>query len=215
MIDAVAGPYLLVHSQGKKDVGAQSALAAAKALRGDAHDCVGMQVELNGLSDDARIAGKVVLPQVVAQNRDGRARSLVAFGGYQSAAKIRLHAQHLEIIRRGQRSVDTLRLGRPGDRNVVVVIPDQARQGPGVLAQIHEIRIGERRTGMLAALAALDGEHAVDILRPRNWIEERSADPTQDCACGAYPQSQRKHRREREARRAAQLPQCISKVCQQ
>src|ERR1700757_837028 len=119
--DTVTGPYLLVVSQGKKNVSAQSALAAAKTLRSDAHDCIGMQVELNGLPDDARIAGKVVLPQAVAQNRDGRARPLVAFGGYQGPAKIRLHAQHLEIIRRGERSVDTLRLGRPGDRNVIVV----------------------------------------------------------------------------------------------
>ena len=62
---------------------------------------------------------------------------------------------------------------------------------------------------MLAALSALQRQHAVDVLRRRNGIEKRGADPAQNCAVRAYPQGQREHRCNRKARRAAQLPQRV------
>ncbi len=86
-------------------------LQPRKPFGRDADDRVGMQVELDRFADDARIAGEVVLPQAVAENRDGRAGALVGACRYQGAAQVRLDAQHLEIIRGRQRAIDALRLG--------------------------------------------------------------------------------------------------------
>ena len=171
VIDAVPSPYLVIHSQGKKDVGLQSALAAAKSFGRHAHYRVRIQIELDRLADDGRIAGEMVLPQAVAEYRDRRAPALVGPRRNQGSAKIWPHAQHFEILGAGQRAVNALRLGRSGDRDVVVVIADQAGQGFGVGAQIDEIRIRERGGRMLAALAALDREHPVNVLCRRNGIK--------------------------------------------
>ncbi len=174
-----------------------------------------MQVDLDGLADNARIAREVVLPEAIAENRLGRASALVGTGRDQASAQNRTHAQHLEVIRRRQRAVNALRLARSGDGHKVVVITDQAGEGFGVVAQVDKVRIGERRGRMLAPLAALDCNHVPDVVRAGNRVEQGGADPTQDCAVGANSQGQREHRRERKARSAAQLAQRVPDICQQ
>src|SRR5579863_5002232 len=80
-VDAGPIPNLPVHAQGQKDVGFEAALAAAEVFGSYAHDRVRMEVELNRLADNRRIAAEMMLPQVVGDDGDRQAGALVVSGG--------------------------------------------------------------------------------------------------------------------------------------
>ena len=129
ILRGIPAPDLARHAERNPDFRAQSALAPLEALGSDTDHRVSVEVDLDGLPDDGLVGGKAVLPQVVAQHGLCGCRGFILLCRQERAAKNGPHAQHFEVVGRGEGAIDALRLAGPGDGHIVVVIGKQAGEG--------------------------------------------------------------------------------------
>src|SRR5262249_17731730 len=139
-------------------VSAESGFAAVEIPWGYTNYGVGMAIDLNLLADDLRIAREMVLPDGVPDDDHCCAGARCSFFGKKSAAEDRVDAKKVEIIRGGEGAVNALGFRDPGERHVVFVVAEESGKSLRALAEVMKVGIRKRRGGMIAAIAACDGD---------------------------------------------------------
>ena len=152
-----------------------------------------MAIDLNLLADDLRIAREVVLPDGVTDNDHCGAGARRSFFRKKSAAENRVDAEKVKIIRGGQRPVNALGLRDAGERHVVFVIAEKPGKSLSALAEIAKVRIRKWRGGMIAEIAACDGDKVAGVSDSRNRVQQGSADPTEHGGIGGDTERQCKN----------------------
>src|SRR6201981_3693533 len=122
----------------------------------------------------------------------------------------RLDAEHIEIVRRHVRNIDTLRLRTASQRDPIVMICEYSGEGVVLLAQIAIVEIREGRSRGEVPFPPLQANKIARVPRARNRTQHCAVDPTEYGAVGADSYYQHRRRGERKAGALAQLPQRIT-----
>ena len=84
--------------------------------------------ELDAAPDGGRIRTKRLTPELVRENRNGRAFVVVVLGN-QRPAQVGAKAQHLEVVRRHEAAVNDSRFAEPDETERPVAIFDELIHG--------------------------------------------------------------------------------------
>src|SRR6516165_4351350 len=193
MVGTGRTPNVTIHRERNPQFGAKPGRAAREIPRGYADNGVGMAIDLNRLPNDLRIAREMVLPDGVTDDDHCSAGARRSFFGKKSAAENRADAQNVKIISGGQRPVKALRLRGARERHVVVVIAEKSGKSLSALAEVMKVGIRKWRGGMIAAIAARDGDKVARVSDSRNRVEQGSADPTEHSGIGGNAERQCKN----------------------
>ena len=136
----------------------------------------------------------------------GTARASSLLVRQKESPQRRLDAEHIEIISRHIRYIDTIRLCAASQRNPIVMIGKYSRERVVLLAQIAIVDIGERRSRREVPFPPLQANKIARVPRARNRTQHCAVDPTEDGAVGADSHSQHRRRGDRKAGALAQLP---------
>src|SRR5271156_4357620 len=99
---AVMSLKLRLHHQRSPDIHAQSSFGTLKERRRHANHSVRMLVQVDGVSNDLRVAAEEQLPGAIAEHYDGSSARLVAFLWLEEPAQYGAHTEDIEIIRRSK-----------------------------------------------------------------------------------------------------------------
>src|SRR5579862_3545338 len=171
-----------------------------------------MPGDLDRLAYNCRVFGIARLPKRVAQNHMGNGTCPRLFFSQKETPQHRLDAEHIEIIRRHVRNIDTLRLCAAGQRDPIVMIGEYSGEGAVLLAQIAIVEIREVRSWREVPFPPLQANKIAHIPRTRNRTQHGAVDPTEYGAVGANSYGQHRRRGDRKTWALAQLPQDITEI---
>lgn len=198
----------LGHPERNEDAGANETVEAGKGRRGHADDGEDDSVEVQAAADGGSAARIVLLPEVVAEQRDGNS----GFVGQRRAAGFRSHARHGKKVVAHQAGKANLcrRRGVGGHRQGGEAICGQAAEGAASGAQIAVI--GERHAFQgIVGRGAADIEHGGRIF-DRERAQERRVGEAEDGAVGPDGERQREHREAGKCGLPAQRTEGIADV---
>src|SRR5215472_15485008 len=152
-----------------------------------------MAIDLNRLANDLRIAREMVLPDGVTDDDHCSAGARLSFFRKKSAAENRVDTQNAKIIGGGQSPVNALRRCDAGERHVVVVIAEKSGKSLRALAEVTKVGIRKWRGGMIAAIAAHDGDQVARVNDSGNRVQQGCADPTEHSGIGGDAERQCKN----------------------
>src|SRR6516162_2634139 len=186
-------PNVTIHRERNPQVGAEAGFAAGEIPRGYTNNGVGMAIDLNHFADDLRITREMVLPDGVTEDDHCSPGTRRSFFRKKSAAQNRVHAENVKIIGGGQSPVNALGLRGAGERHVVVVIAEKSGKSLSALAEVTKVGIRKWRGGMIAAIAARDGDKVARVSDSGNRVQQGSAHPTEHSGIGGDAERQCKN----------------------
>src|SRR5207253_4771317 len=124
----------------------------------------------------------------------------------------RLDAEHVEIVRRHVRNIDTLRLCTASQRNPIVMIGKYPGEGVVLLAQIAIVEIREGRSRREVPFPTLQADEVARVSRARNRAQHCAVNPTEYRTVCADSYGQHRRRCDRKTGALAQLPQGITNI---
>ena len=99
--EVVPAGDLLGVDDGDPVVRREEVVGAVKVFAGDTEDGEGMLTEQDGAADDARVAGELATPEVVAEHDVGGRAEAVFVRGMEEASERGLQAEHIEVVAGG------------------------------------------------------------------------------------------------------------------
>ena len=163
-----------------------------------------MPGDLDRLAHNCRVFAITRLPERVTQDHVGYRTGLLV--QQKESPQRRLDAEHIEIISRHIRYIDTLRLCASSQRNPIVMICEYSGEGVVLLAQIAIVEIREGRSRREVPFPPLQANKIARVPRARNRTQHCAVDPTEYGAVGADSYCQHGRRGDRKAGALAQLP---------
>ena len=200
---------LLIHLERHPDV---ANLRETPALGHHADDRHLLAVDRNRLADDGAIAAEMILPDVVADQRDRRGVELVFFRA-KLPAEDRLHAQEGKGIGGDLPAEVTLRLVAAGNDEGRLLDRGDSIQRGYVLLPLEVIR--ERRPGILVGVLLeilRDGNEALLVLDQRHRPQEERVDRREHRRRSADPEGDGQDGNNRKPRGLYEHPTGISKI---
>ena len=181
--------------EAEREPGVGRIVQEPEALWHDAEDQGGLSVDLHGLVDDVRAAGKSPLPHRVAENHGGWGVGLLV-GGDREPAQQRCGAERREARRRNSVPVQSFSgasgVAREVGRSSRVEDADGVERRAGPVAQ-KEIQRRRQRTARFR-LAGRRHAHVQEPvgLRVRHGLDQHRAREAEDQDVEAHPEGQRR-----------------------
>ena len=168
-------------------------------------------VHLEDLPDDARVAAEALPPVRVAEHQHRLGPEIVVAVAERPAVE-RLHAEHVEEVRRHHPGQHAVRLApvEQGERHAVVL--DEAVERRELLPVVADLldREGDvRRAGPLRLLA---GEHELVPVGIRQRPQQHAVDEAEDGGVGADAEPEGDHHHQAVARRPEQRSHAVPHV---
>ena len=168
-------------------------------------------VHLELLAHNARIAAEGFLPIAVTQHQHGLGADLV-LALAESTTQMRVHAQHVEEVRRHDSGLNPLRLAPTQKREPHRMVLHHSVQGFGVVPvvedllgrEVHVLNTGPRR--------ALTQEHQILTLAVRQRLEKNPVDHAEDRRVRTDSQSEGQNGHQGEHRAAPQGSESETRV---
>src|SRR5579864_4763942 len=170
-----------------------------------------MPGDLDRLAHNRPIFGITRLPKRITQDHVGNGWTRLFFS-QKETPQHRLDAEHVEIVRRHVRNIDTLGLCAARQRDPIVMICEYSGEGVVLLAQIAIVEIREGRSRREVPFPPLQAHKIARVPRAWNRTQHCAVDPTEYGAVGANSYGQHRRRGDREAGALTQLPQRITDV---
>ena len=164
-----------------------------------------MPGDLDRFAHNCPVFGITRLPKRITQDHVGNGWTRLFFRQKESPQH-RLDAEHIEIVRRDVRNIDTLRLCAASQRDPIVMIGKYPGEGVVLLAQIAIVEIREGRSRREVPFPPLQANKIARVPRARNRTQHCAVDPTEYGAVGADSYCQHRRRGDRKAGALAQLP---------
>src|SRR5208282_2845301 len=215
ILGAVRAPNELVHPQGNPHVRAQAGLASLEIRRRDSDYTVQAPVDLNRLADDGPVGTETRTPHGLTDYCYRPSSAPLFFRRKETTAESRVHTEHVEVIRRGQSSINPLRLVGAGKGDEIVVVRQEAGEALSMVTDIQVIKIRERRSGVLTRFSPHHRDQVAGVGHSGDGVEQGGVDPTEDGAVGANAQRQGQYRDRRKAGALRQHAQAELQVLNQ
>src|SRR6185437_4611865 len=153
-------------------------------------------------SNDACVASKAVLPEIVAQHHHRwSVGDVLRFT--ERAAERRVHPEYVQDVRRGDNPSCALRTGLARERDIAVLSPRGDVAEELMLLLIVEI-FGGRQPGLVEICPPAPDERELAGTAIREGLEQHRADHGEDRAVGTDAEGKRDYSNEREGRGAPQ-----------
>src|SRR6266702_7958244 len=142
-----------------------------------------MPGDLDRLAHNCRVFAITRLPERVTQDHVGYRTGLLV--RQKESTQRRLDAEHIEIVSRHIRYIDTIRLCAASQRNPIVMIGKYSGEGAVLLAQIAIVEIREGRSRREVPFPPLQAHKITRLPRAWNRTQHCAVDPTEYGAVGA------------------------------
>ena len=172
---------------------------------------VGPVVHLEDLPDDVRVGAEALLPVGVAEDED-RLGPEVVVGVAERPAVQRLHAEHVEEVRRHHPGQHAVRLAPVQQRERHAVVLDEAVHGRELLPVVAYLLDREGDVGRAGPLRLLPGEHQLVPVGVGQRPQQDPVDEAEDGGVGADAEPEGQHHGQGVPRRPEQRAQTVACV---
>src|ERR1700722_8974797 len=205
---AIAGQRFCPGHERQEDIGG---LKDLKAGRQDAHDCVGLRIEIDGLPNDVLSAAEPALPKTVAQQDNGSTTSAIFFG-QEGSADLRVNSQQGKQARRGHSDVQPLRLSRARQGDGAAAGGFHGFEGVTLIAPVQIILVRGRYDGEGTFFS---DENETRGITKWKWAQEDAVYDAKDGGVRSDAQRERKNGDGGEAGALCEEPEGVANVLHQ
>lgn len=172
-------------------------------------------LDLDGFSDNGRIAAEAGLPERVAKDNVGNSAEARLFVEAEKAPEERLNSQYIEVVPGDLGGVNALWRVAAGECGPLMVVAENAAEGVVGVPQVVVIRVRQRRGRRDIPNPAHDGDQVGGVAGAGHGVQHGAFDPAQSGAGGADAKREHQDRSRREVRTATQLAHRVADVVQQ
>src|SRR5215208_825919 len=182
-----------------------------KVRRHDANDGRWITVEVDGLSDDVRIAAETSLPQPVAENGDVVVAGRVFLRG-ETPAMQWFAAEHVQVVERDDGAAHNFRVAVARQRKLTAFVSSNTFKCVRSIAVVSEQRIVQIQVAQAFRRRGVPEGHQPIRFLERQRAQQHCIDHAKDRRVRPNPQRERKHRNSRERRPLQQPSKCKTYV---